>query len=82
MEADLFPDRFDNIDEDGNNYEKEYQDSVYTRLITQLPNTRFMFMPDITDPHNIAICKLDGDVEINKQTHGIYDIALNVREVW
>ena len=82
LEADLFPDRFDNIDENGYNYDKEYQDSVYTRLITQLPNTRFMFMPDITDPHNIAICKLDGDVEINKQTHGIYDIALNVREVW
>ena len=82
LEDDLFPDRFDNIKLDGNNYNKEYKDTIYTKLITQLPNTRFMFMPDANDPHNIAICKLDGDVKITKQTHGIYNISLNVREVW
>ena len=82
LEADLFPERFDNIAPSGANYTKEYSDSIYSRLITQLPNNRFMFMPDTTDPHNIAICKLDGEVEISKQTHGIYNISLNVREVW
>jgi len=74
--------------DDTNNFEYTLNndDSFIAQVLNKVGNgDKFIFQPDNTNnnPDQFAICILDQDsLSIKQVAYKVYDISLNIREVW